>query len=1005
MILNADGTSGGACPSPAWDTFAYNTVGLSTPHSTQFCSVSSTGLVTATAGINWGGCFVTVSVTGLYQRWIAGLIGTTGTIPHFGSDGQIHTTCTSASDCMWVSTTFETGPSANSANPGFLDQEIQPRLSLLGNPFNQVGFNTLEPGAGGAPMQNSQTLFNSGMTAQLSTYNNFANTFGLYFHPNLSSIISCAGGSDAAYAGADAFWSWTLGSGLALSTPAVSQIASSWQGTGKVLGFTSKDEITVSGPFNYPGAIGTIGATGGPTSITTDSSGRMTINWNPPSGYLTGPAYASCGMKIRITGTGTALDNGSSPFAWTFYYPGTSNTLISNSLTTLINGTVTSGTVNAYAYLNEDGAGSFTPNNAFDTFMNQFRAATPHPTIGHPMFWSGNDTLSPAFCGNQTYSDFCEIYQNTNTFYEPQNISLAGSFMALGPGSFANTGTPVYRNRSVIANAGSQRAVLGYTSSVQYNYFFNQPNYSPLTWSCSGDTCTSSTDHGIRNVLGSGVTALTISGSSDPQWNDTLWIASAPTATTVKVAKGRSSDLAVDATTNTKVTAASHSFVSGDIGKYVNVASGSPWTTGAYQISSVSSGAAILASSPAAAGTSGGRWFFSPYPATGNKTDGTITWDDGTTSAVSSMNIAGDMTLVSGYCVHRGHNFTLSGGTTGGAFWTNTTFYNEAFQSDALSSTYCQNHGYNDNWRFYLPSGEASGSVNVKVWADADYHKGLTVNQGENLTGPLPGAWNVLNAAVTRATGTRMYPNVGPNFSFRPYGTSSAYNETVINGNGRQPGASPLYNNGDGGMIPGFYAYGPPQLLLESLAARGYLYGTPSANGCPDQGFVIDCDLRSSSKGNLLLTLNGSNATLTRAVDISGCAVAGQPTIRYTVDITGIVVSTISAGTTSDTPTWPAGGAVIYLCSNNEAAEYSPPQLAFPLTDVPNATQIEVQYAPEPWLLNQNYYLALHAFSCGSGSCPAPWDLGIGPIYFRALYLNSANQVLAQSDVQQLPGR
>ena len=74
-------------------------------------------------------------------------------------------------------------------------------------------------------------------------------------------------------------------------------------------------------------------------------------------------------------------------------------------------------------------------------------------------------------------------------------------------------------------------------------------------------------------------------------------------------------------------------------------------------------------------------------------------WDDGTTSPITSLNIAGDMTLGSGYCVHRGHNFTVSGGSTGGAFWTNTTFYNEAFQSDALSSIYCQNHGYNDNWR------------------------------------------------------------------------------------------------------------------------------------------------------------------------------------------------------------------------------------------------------------------------------------------------------------------
>ena len=120
---------------------------FTTPHSTSVCSVSSTGLVTATAGVTWGGCFVTSSVTGLPQRWIAGLVGTQGPIPHFGSDGQVHTTCTSVSDCLWLSTTFETGSSFNSGLPGFLDQEIQPRLSLLGNPINQIGFNTLEPSA------------------------------------------------------------------------------------------------------------------------------------------------------------------------------------------------------------------------------------------------------------------------------------------------------------------------------------------------------------------------------------------------------------------------------------------------------------------------------------------------------------------------------------------------------------------------------------------------------------------------------------------------------------------------------------------------------------------------------------------------------------------------------------------------------------------------------------------------------------------------------------------
>ena len=337
----------------------------------------------------------------------------------------------------------------------------------------------------------------------------------------------------------------------------------------------NKDEITVSGPFNYPGAIGTIGATGGPQSITTDGSGRMTINWNPPSGYQYGPAYAPCAMKMRISGTGTALDNGSSPFAWTFYYPGSTNKLLQNGTTSLINGTVTSGTINAYAYLNEDGAGAFTPNNAFDTFMSQFRAANPHPTLGNPMMFANNIAYSAPDCGNQSYSDFCEIYQNTNTFYEPQNISLASAFMNLSPGSFVNSGTPVWRNRAVLGNAGSQRAALGYTSSVQYNYFYNQPNYSPLTWTGSGNTLTASADHGIRNILTSCVTEVTISGSSDPQWNDTFCVTAAPTATTLKVAKFRSTDLAIDATTNTKVTAASHAFSAGDVGKYVNVYSGS----------------------------------------------------------------------------------------------------------------------------------------------------------------------------------------------------------------------------------------------------------------------------------------------------------------------------------------------------------------------------------------------------------------------------------------------
>lgn len=67
-------------------------------------------------------------------------------------------------------------------------------------------------------------------------------------------------------------------------------------------------------------------------------------------------------------------------------------------------------------------------------------------------------------------------------------------------------------------------------------------------------------------------------------------------------------DLTVDATVNTKVTSASHSFVAADVGNIMAISAGAGFTTGWYQIVSVASGAATLDRSPAAVGTSGGTY-------------------------------------------------------------------------------------------------------------------------------------------------------------------------------------------------------------------------------------------------------------------------------------------------------------------------------------------------------------------------------------------------------------
>jgi hypothetical protein len=73
-------------------------------------------------------------------------------------------------------------------------------------------------------------------------------------------------------------------------------------------------------------------------------------------------------------------------------------------------------------------------------------------------------------------------------------------------------------------------------------------------------------------------------------------------------AQASGTNLAVDATTNTKVTSASHSFVAADVGNLINISAGTGFTTGVYQIVSVSSGAANLDRSPAATSTTGGTW-------------------------------------------------------------------------------------------------------------------------------------------------------------------------------------------------------------------------------------------------------------------------------------------------------------------------------------------------------------------------------------------------------------
>lgn len=124
-------------------------------------------------------------------------------------------------------------------------------------------------------------------------------------------------------------------------------------------------------------------------------------------------------------------------------------------------------------------------------------------------------------------------------------------------------------------------------------------------------------------------------------------------------------DLATASTTT--VTSASHSFVTADVGNIIHISAGTGYTTGWYEITSVSGGAATLDRSPGAMGLSGGTWFeggalLTLQQMNTNAVAGNSAWVKATAtisqSATESINFtspsANEYTQVAGYTSTRG---------------------------------------------------------------------------------------------------------------------------------------------------------------------------------------------------------------------------------------------------------------------------------------------------------------------------------------------------------------
>jgi hypothetical protein len=436
------------------------------------------------------------------------------------------------------------------------------------------------------------------------------------------------------------------------------------------------------------------------------------------------------------------------------------------------------------------------------------------------------------------------------------------------------------------------------------------------------------------------VTRVTFSGSSNPYYNVNAYVTACPTATTCTIGLQLPSTAA-------------------------------PASSGSAATVTFSNGNVI---SPACLGWSSGSQ--------------TLGLQAG--SSCSNLNTAQALNI--------GNTFTVSGATgANAAYWNGNTFF--------LTGLPIPYSGANPVGVIFEvpPNTQTSSGMTGVVIANDNYVRGQSQGVlGEIVNGPRVPFASELAQILLGASAIRLY-QLGVDYSAQSaqgQSTQRGFGQILCNSaatlNCIQAGATPFYDQG-ADLVRTFNSPTNINLLAQRLASAGYLYG--ARGNAPDIGFNIESSLRLGSNGNLLLTGNFQDGAQSHSVDLTACDVSGQKKIRYVLDWKTVTITELASGTLTDTPTWPAGGAVIYLCPNNEAAEYSPPVIGARLADIPTAAKIIVQYAYAPYLLNQG---TGNVMDCGAGVCTLPTDRKIGPLYFRILYLDTSARVLATSDVQVL---
>jgi len=300
------------------------------------------------------------------------------------------------------------------------------------------------------------------------------------------------------------------------------------------------------------------------------------------------------------------------------------------------------------------------------------------------------------------------------------------------------------------------------------------------------------------------------------------------------------------------------------------------------------------------------------------------------------------------------------------------------------------------NWYRQIPSLSGSGGT-ATIVADNFYVRG---RNGESYNDNQIG-WNfstVIEAAMLRAAGTRLYkdtasfPAWSPTFGFGGQWTLQRMFQST-DGQDLQLFSNPHWENMN--SVPSWHSTSLANLLLERI--QKYLL-QPALNS-PDYGPAFEACARSGSYGNMLMVSNFTDGQQVRTISLTPYLEAGQQIVKMYVNPLGVwTVSSLSAGTSSDTVTFDANGVVVYLFPVAYAGELDVPMISVNLTDVSTATKVAARFGYDRYLLDSS----ANVFGCASLPCSLPADRNIGTIYYRLIFTDNSNKVLATTDVQTM---